>query len=125
MEYSLLTVPPPPQQVQSALSEIVLLVARVCAVRILFEQRGKHALGREGTAHRKRVSYHSELWLSPHCKHLANIMDESSKVEPVFVRVYFPDPLCCLVAMERVRIIRLQKGRRKGSDFVSPNVMTT
>ena len=41
-------------------------------------------------------------------------MDETSKVEPVFVRVYFSDPLCCLVAMERVRIIRLQKGRRKG-----------
>ena len=92
--------------------EAILLVARIGKVRILFEERGKYTLGREGTAHGKRVSYHGELWLPPHRKHLADIVDEPSKVEPLLVRVNFPDSLCCLVTVEGVRIIRLQRARR-------------
>ena len=96
--------------------EVILLVARIGKVRILFEECGKHTLGREGTAHGKCVSYHSELWLPPYCKHLADIVDEPSKVEPLLVRVNLPDPLCCLVTVEGVRIIRLQRARRGRRD---------
>ena len=99
--------------------EVILLVARIGKVRILFEERGKYTLGREGTAHGKRVSYHGELWLPPHRKHLADIVDEPSKVEPLLVRVNFPDPLCCLVTVEGVRIIRLQRARRGKGNITS------
>ena len=80
----------------------LLLVSLVMMIRVILKRLVKDAFLRELAPDWKRISNDSILWLSPQSHYFANIMDQSSQLQPLLVRVNRSNPLGSLKAVHRV-----------------------
>jgi hypothetical protein len=69
-------------------------------VRVALELLVEDTLVGEGTSDGECVPDCCPLRLSPQSQQLANVVNQSCQLQPVFVRVYLSDPLSCLEEVE-------------------------